>query len=150
MTALTQTTRRKLSLLQHAEELGNVSKACRIMGYHRDTFYEVRRAFQVGGGCAGDSGGALVSHAQPCGFASLGVNRPVSQLRLPKAQALRRLFHTRELTRPCSRSSPVRTAPRFLSKTYCLSQALARSKTFVIPFMVLQKVQKGGRFPQSA
>jgi hypothetical protein len=49
MTALTQSTRRKLSLLQLAEELGNVPKACRIMGYHRDTFYEVRRAFQVGG-----------------------------------------------------------------------------------------------------
>src|SRR5262249_2200913 len=39
----------KLSLLQLAEELGNVSKACKIMGYHRDTFYEVKRAFQVGG-----------------------------------------------------------------------------------------------------
>ena len=49
MTTLTQSTRRKLSLLQLAEELGNVSKACKIMGYHRDTFYEVRRAFQVGG-----------------------------------------------------------------------------------------------------
>jgi transposase InsO family protein len=49
MTALSQSTRRKLSLLQLAEELGNVSKACRLMGYHRDTFYEVRRAFQVGG-----------------------------------------------------------------------------------------------------
>lgn len=49
MTALSQSTRRKLSLLQLAEELDNVSKACKIMGYHRDTFYEVRRAFQVGG-----------------------------------------------------------------------------------------------------
>jgi len=49
MTALSQSTRRKLSLLQLAEELGHVSKACRLMGYHRDTFYEVRRAFQVGG-----------------------------------------------------------------------------------------------------
>jgi transposase InsO family protein len=49
MSNLPQSTRRKLSLLQLAEELGNVSKACRIMGYHRDTFYEVRRAFQVGG-----------------------------------------------------------------------------------------------------
>jgi hypothetical protein len=49
MAALTQSTRRKLSLLQLAQELQNVSKACRIMGYHRDTFYEVRRAFQVGG-----------------------------------------------------------------------------------------------------
>lgn len=49
MTALTQSTKRKLSLLQLAEELGNVSKACRLMGYHRDTFYEIHRAFQVGG-----------------------------------------------------------------------------------------------------
>jgi transposase InsO family protein len=49
MTALPQSTRRKLSLLKLAEELQNVSKACQIMGYHRDTFYEVRRAFQVGG-----------------------------------------------------------------------------------------------------
>jgi transposase InsO family protein len=49
MTALSQSTKRKLSLLQLADELGNVAKACRIMGYHRDTFYEVRRAFQVGG-----------------------------------------------------------------------------------------------------
>ena len=49
MTALPQSTRRKLSLLKLAEELGNVSKACRIMGYHRDTFYEVKRAFQIGG-----------------------------------------------------------------------------------------------------
>src|SRR5262249_15666422 len=49
MAALSQSTRRKLSLLQLAQELGNVSKACRLMGYHRDTFYEVRRAFQVAG-----------------------------------------------------------------------------------------------------
>lgn len=49
MTALPQSTRRKLSLLKLAEELGNVSRACRIMGYHRDTFYEIKRAFQVGG-----------------------------------------------------------------------------------------------------
>ncbi len=49
MTANTESTKRKLSLLQLAEEIGNVSKACQIMGYHRDTFYEVRRAFQVGG-----------------------------------------------------------------------------------------------------
>jgi transposase InsO family protein len=52
MTAKTESTRRKLSLLQLAEELGNVSKACRIMGYHRDSFYEIRRAFQVGGTAA--------------------------------------------------------------------------------------------------
>ena len=52
MAAMAQSTRRKLSLLQLAEELGSVSKACKIMGYHRDTFYEVKRAFQVGGTAA--------------------------------------------------------------------------------------------------
>jgi hypothetical protein len=36
MTAISQSTRRKLSLLELAHELQNVSKACRIMGYHRD------------------------------------------------------------------------------------------------------------------
>ena len=49
MTALTQSIKRKLSLLQLAEELGNVAKAAKIMGVHRDSFYEVRRAFQAGG-----------------------------------------------------------------------------------------------------
>jgi hypothetical protein len=49
VTALSQSIKRKLSLLQLAEELGNVARACKIMGYHRDTFYEVRRAFQTGG-----------------------------------------------------------------------------------------------------
>ncbi len=38
MTALAHSIKRKLSLLQLADELGNVAKACRIMGYHRDTF----------------------------------------------------------------------------------------------------------------
>ena len=52
MAALAQSTRRKLSLLHLAQELQNVAKACRIMGYHRDTFYEVKRAFQVGGTAA--------------------------------------------------------------------------------------------------
>jgi len=49
VTAQTHSIKRKLSLLQLADELGNVAKACKIMGFHRDTFYEVRRAFQTGG-----------------------------------------------------------------------------------------------------
>ena len=39
--------RRKLSLLQLAQELGNVSEACRILGYSRQYFYEISRNFQV-------------------------------------------------------------------------------------------------------
>jgi transposase InsO family protein/transposase-like protein len=41
--------RRKLSLLQLSQELGNVSKACRIMGSSRQQFYEIRRNFQLYG-----------------------------------------------------------------------------------------------------
>lgn len=41
--------RRKLSLLELAEELGNVSKACKIVGYSRQQFYEIRRDFQTYG-----------------------------------------------------------------------------------------------------
>ena len=33
----------------YAQELGNVSKACRILGYSRQHFYEIRRNFQVHG-----------------------------------------------------------------------------------------------------
>jgi transposase InsO family protein len=41
--------RRKLSLLELASDLDNVSKACRIMGYSREQFYEIRRTFQTFG-----------------------------------------------------------------------------------------------------
>ena len=41
--------RRKLSLRQLAQELGNVSKACRIVGYSRQQSYEIRRSLQLHG-----------------------------------------------------------------------------------------------------
>ena len=41
--------RRKLSLLELASELDNVSKACKVMGYSRQQFYEIRRNFQTYG-----------------------------------------------------------------------------------------------------
>jgi transposase InsO family protein len=49
MTTETKIARRKLSLLQLAAELTNVSKACKIMGYSRQQFYEIRRNYQTYG-----------------------------------------------------------------------------------------------------
>ncbi|MDI6800077.1 MAG: helix-turn-helix domain-containing protein, partial [Actinomycetota bacterium] len=49
MTAKEKVAQRKLSMLELAEKLKNVSEACRIMGYSRTQFYEIKRSFQVHG-----------------------------------------------------------------------------------------------------
>ena len=49
MTIDKKVARRKLSRLELATDLGNVSKACRLMGYRRQPFYEIRRNFQTYG-----------------------------------------------------------------------------------------------------
>ena len=49
MTAKKKVARSKLSLLQLASELQNVSRACQIMGYSRQQFYEIRRNYQLHG-----------------------------------------------------------------------------------------------------
>ncbi len=41
--------RHKIGLLNLATELGNVSKACKIMGLSRDTFYRYQNAVAEGG-----------------------------------------------------------------------------------------------------
>lgn len=41
--------RNKLGLLNLAQELGNVSKACQVMGMSRDTFYRYKSAVEEGG-----------------------------------------------------------------------------------------------------
>lgn len=49
MTTDKKIARRKLSLLDLASELSNVSRACKVMGYSRQQFYEIRRNFQTYG-----------------------------------------------------------------------------------------------------
>jgi molybdenum-dependent DNA-binding transcriptional regulator ModE len=39
----------KVGLLNLTEELGNVSKACQVMGLSRDTFYRYKSAVEEGG-----------------------------------------------------------------------------------------------------
>lgn len=41
--------RHKPSLLDLASELSNVSRGCKVMGYSRQQFYEIRRNFQTWG-----------------------------------------------------------------------------------------------------
>ncbi|MCV3768670.1 IS481 family transposase [Rhizobium sp. TRM95796] len=49
MATMDKIARRKLSLLDLASELSNVSRACKVMGYSRQQFYEIRRNFQTYG-----------------------------------------------------------------------------------------------------
>jgi len=50
MTSLNQNTiKHKTGLLNLTEELGNISKACKVMGFSRDIFYRYRDARDQGG-----------------------------------------------------------------------------------------------------
>jgi site-specific recombinase XerD len=49
MTTRNKVARRKISLLELAADLSNVSKACKLMGYSRQQFYEIRRNYQTFG-----------------------------------------------------------------------------------------------------
>lgn len=88
MTTKDKIARRKLSLLDLASELSNVSRACKVMGYSRQQFYEIRRNFQTYG-----AEGLIDQHPYELFLQLEEIEHRTTKVRRPQSNGIVERFH---------------------------------------------------------